>query len=91
MSTGDEIVLRLAMKPIPTLMKPLFSVDINTKEAFTAHVERSDVTAVPAASVIAEAVVAPVIANAFLEKFGGDSYNDIKLNYESYLERVRKI
>jgi chorismate synthase len=89
MSTGDNIVLRLAMKPIPTLMKPLHSVDIHTKEAYTAHVERSDVTAVPACSVIAEAVVAPVIANAFLEKFGRDTMGDIKKNYENYLERLR--
>lgn len=91
MSTGEDIILKLAMKPIPTLMKPLYSVDINTKEAYTAHVERSDVTAVPAASVIAEAVVAPVIANVFLEKFGRDTYKDIKINYENYLERVRNI
>ncbi len=91
MSTGDDIVLRLAMKPIPTLMKPLASVDIKTKEAYTAHVERSDVTAVPACSVIAEAVVAPVLANAFLEKFGTDTMEDIQSSYAAYLERLNKI
>lgn len=91
MSTGDDIVLRLAMKPIPTLMKPLYSVDIRTKEPYTAHIERSDVTAVPACSVIAEAVVAPVIANAFLEKFGADTLDDIQKNYHIYLERLKNI
>ncbi|MCB0282382.1 MAG: chorismate synthase [Calditrichaeota bacterium] len=91
MSTGDDIVLKLAMKPIPTLMKPLFSVDIKTKESFKAHIERSDVTAVPACSVIAEAVVAPVIANAFMEKFGRDTINDIRRSYEIYMERVGNI
>ena len=89
MSTGEDIILRLAMKPIPTLMKPLASVDIKTKEAYTAHVERSDVTAVPACSVIAEAVVAPVIANAFLEKFGRDTIDDIKNSYKNYLQRIK--
>jgi chorismate synthase len=89
MSTGEDIVLRLAMKPIPTLMKPLASVDIKTKEAYTAHVERSDVTAVPACSVIAEAVVAPVIANAFLEKFGRDSIEDISKSYKNYMQRLK--
>jgi chorismate synthase len=91
MSNGSDIVLRIAMKPIPTLMKPLQSVDIETKEAFKAHVERSDVTAVPACSVIAEAVVAPVIANAFLEKFGSDDVNDIEQNYKNYLHRLKNM
>jgi chorismate synthase len=91
MSTGDDIILHLAMKPIPTLMKPLASVDIKTKEAYTAHVERSDVTAVPACSVIAEAAVAPVLANAFLEKFGTDTIEDIQSSYAAYLERLEKI
>lgn len=91
MSNGEDIILHIAMKPIPTLMKPLYSVDLKTKEAYKAHVERSDVTAVPACSVIAENVVAPVIANAFLEKFGGDSIVDIKNNYNIYLERLKNI
>ena len=75
-------------KPIPTLMKPLESVDIKTKESFKAHKERSDITAVPAAGVIAEAVTAPVIANALLEKFGSDTLDDIKLAYENYFKRI---
>jgi len=77
------------MKPIPTLYKPLRSVDIITKEPFEAAVERSDVCAVPAASVVAEAVVAIEIASAFLEKFGGDSVAEIGRNYGSYLEYLR--
>ena len=89
MSNGEEITVRAAMKPIPTLYKPLKSVDIISKEAFDAAVERSDVCAVPAASVVAEAVVAIEIANAFLEKFGGDSLEEIWRNYESYLDYLR--
>lgn len=91
MSNGADIIIRLAKKPIPTLMKPLNSVDINSKETFRAHVERSDVTAVPACAVIAEAVVAPVIANAFMEKFGKDEIGDIKEAYNRYLKRVREV
>jgi chorismate synthase len=75
-------------KPIPTLMKPLESVDIKTKESFKAHKERSDITAVPAAGVIAEAVCAPVIANALLEKFGSDNMDDIRLSFQNYLKRI---
>lgn len=88
MSTGEDIVLYAMKKPIPTLMKPLESVDIKTKKSFKAHKERSDVTAVPAAGVIAEAVAAPVIANAMMEKFGGDTINDIKQTYKNYLKRI---
>ena len=88
MSTGEDIVLHIAKKPIPTLMKPLHSVDIDSKESYRAHVERSDVTAVPAAAVICEAVVAPVIANAFLEKFGRDTLEDIRGAYNAYLKRI---
>lgn len=88
-SNGEEIVIRAAMKPIPTLYKPLKSVDIITKEPFEATVERSDVCAVPAASVVAEAVVAIEIANAFLEKFGGDSVAETGRNYESFLDYLR--
>ena len=90
MSNGQDIVLQIAMKPIPTLMKPLHSVDLKTGEPFLAHKERSDVTAVPAAAVIAEAVVAPVIANAFLEKFGADTVADIAANLEHYLKRIKR-
>jgi len=89
MTNGEDIVLQVAMKPIPTLMKPLHSVDIKTGEPFLAHKERSDVTAVPAAAVIAEAVVAPVIADAFLEKFGADTVEDIQAALEHYLKRIK--
>ena len=88
MSTGEDIIIHIMKKPIPTLMKPLESVDIKTKESFKAHKERSDITAVPAAGVIAEAVAAPVIANALLEKFGSDTIDDIQLAYKNYLERI---
>lgn len=89
-SNGEEIVVRGAMKPIPTLYKPLESVDIVTKEPFEATVERSDVCAVPAASVVAEAVVAIEVASAFLEKFGGDSVAETARNYASYIEYLRE-
>jgi chorismate synthase len=88
-TNGEEIVICGAMKPIPTLYTPLQSVDIVTKEPFEATVERSDVCAVPAASVVAEAVVAIEIANAFMEKFGGDSVAETESNYASYLEYVK--
>ncbi len=88
MSTGDDIVIRIMKKPIPTLMKPLHSVDFKSQEEFFAHKERSDVTAVPACSVIAEAVIAPVLANALLEKFGGDTLDDIKDSFSKYLLRI---
>lgn len=84
MSNGEEIVVRAAMKPIPTLYTPLRSVDLTTKEPFEATVERSDTCAVPAAAVVAEAVVAIEIADAFLEKFGGDSLTEIRRNYDGY-------
>ncbi|MEC0124336.1 MULTISPECIES: chorismate synthase [Paenibacillus] len=84
MTNGMPVVVRGVMKPIPTLYKPLQSVDIDTKEAFTAQVERSDACAVPAASVVMEHVVAWEIAKAFLEKFGGDSMEEIRANFESY-------
>ncbi len=84
MSNGEIITLRAAMKPIPTLMKPLRSVDIATKKPFKAGVERSDVCAVPAAGVVAEASVAFEIASAMIEKFGGDSIDEMKRNYFAY-------
>lgn len=89
MSNGEPIVLRAAMKPIPTLYKPLRSVDMRTHEPFEATVERSDTCAVPAALVVAEAVVAIEIANAFLDKFGGDSLQEIQRNYEGYRAQMR--
>ncbi len=89
-SNGEPIVVRAAMKPIPTLYKPLKSVDIDSKEQFEATVERSDVCAVPAAAVVAEAIVAIEIANAFLEKFGGDSILEVKRNYQGYLDYLKE-
>ncbi len=89
MSNGEPIVVRAAMKPIPTLYAPLKSVDMRTHEPFEATVERSDTCAVPAALVVAEAVVAIEIANALLEKFGGDSIFEIRRNLEGYLEQIR--
>lgn len=89
MSNGEPIVVRAAMKPIPTLYSPLRSVDIRTHEPFEAAVERSDTCAVPAALVVAEAVVAIEIADALLEKFGGDSIVEIRRNLEGYREQIR--
>jgi chorismate synthase len=89
-SNGEEIVVRGAMKPIPTLYSPLKSVDMITKEPIEATVERSDVCAVPAASVVAEAVVAIEVAAAFMEKFGGDSISETARNYSSYLQYLRE-
>lgn len=87
-TNGQPLVVRAAMKPIPTLYKPLESVDMRTKEPFRATIERSDVCAVPAASVVGEAMVAWTVAQAFLEKFGGDSVEEMQDNYDNYLRRV---
>ena len=76
------------MKPIATLMQPLYSVDIRTKEPAKAGIERSDVCALPAARVIGEAVVAFVLADAVLEKFGGDSLGEMKRNVEGYRRQI---
>ena len=89
MSSGEPIVVRTAFKPLSTLMSPLHSVDIETKDEAKAAIERSDVVAIPAAAVIAEAVVAFVIADAFVEKFGGDSLAEMRRNLDGYLEHVR--
>lgn len=88
MSNGMPLIIRAAMKPIPTLKSPLASVDIITKKKFRAAYERSDVCAVPAASVIGEAVTALVIADSFLDKFGGDSMEEIRRNYKGYLKQI---
>jgi chorismate synthase len=88
MTSGAPLVVRVAFKPLATLMKPLHSVDIGTKAEAKGAIERSDVCAIPAAAVIAEAVVAFVIADAFLEKFGGDSLKEIRRNYEGYLQQI---
>lgn len=90
MSTGEPLRVRVAFKPLSTLMRPLQSVDMRTKEPVEATIERSDVCAIPAAAVIAESVVAFVLTQAFLEKFGGDSLLEIRRNYEGYMEQVRQ-
>ncbi len=90
MTNGMPIVIRAAMKPIPTLRKPLQSVDIITKEPFEAVYERSDICAVPAAAVIGEAVAALIIADAFLEKFGGDNIEETKKNFDAYMEYLKQ-
>jgi chorismate synthase len=79
----------VAMKPISTLMKPLGTVDVATGERAQATAERSDVTAVPAMGVIAEAMLAIVLAHAMLEKFGGDSLRETRYNYDGYLSHVK--
>ena len=89
MTTGEPLVVHVAMKPISTLMRPLGTVDVATGERAQATAERSDVTAVPAMGVIAEAMLAYVLAAAFLEKFGGDSLRELKRNLEGYREQVR--
>lgn len=89
MTNGMPVIIRAAMKPIPTLKRPLKSVDIITKEPFEAAYERSDVCAVPAASVIGEAMTALIITDAFLEKFSGDSMEEVDRNYKAYLEYIR--
>jgi chorismate synthase len=88
MTTGEPLVVRVAMKPISTLMRPLDTVDVRSGEAAAAVAERSDVTAVPAMGVIAEAMVAIVLADAFLEKFGGDSLGELRRNYDGYLSHI---
>jgi chorismate synthase len=87
-TTGEPLVVRIAKKPIATLMSPLASVDLDTGQAAKAQSERSDVTAVPAMAVIAEAMVALVLADAYLEKFGGDSLGETKRNYDGYLAQL---
>jgi len=84
-TTGEPVVVRVAMKPISTLMSPLPTVDLTSGQAANAQSERSDVTAVPAVGVIAEAMVALVLADAMLEKFGGDSLGEMRHNYQGYL------
>jgi chorismate synthase len=87
-TNGEPIDLRVAIKPISTMKTPLPSIDLNTKEKVQAHYERSDVCVVPAAGVIGEAVVALTLADAFLEKFGGDSMPELERNHRSYIESL---
>lgn len=89
MSTGMPLIVTCAMKPIPTLMTPLATVNLDTLEATEASKERSDVCAVPACAVVAESEVAFVLADAYLQKFGHDNMTDIKANIKSYLKRLR--
>ncbi len=89
-SNGEPIDLRVAIKPISTMKNPLPSVDLNTHEKVQAHYERSDVCVVPAAGVIGEAMVAITLADAFLEKFGGDSMAEIDRNYRGYMESLAR-
>jgi chorismate synthase len=90
MTTGEDIIIRAAMKPISTLRKPLSSIDIRTKKPVKATVERSDVCAVPAAAVIGEAVCAIEIANLLIEKLGGDSISEMRRNYDGYLSQIKR-
>jgi chorismate synthase len=88
MTTGEPLIVRVAMKPISTLMRPLDTVDTATGQAASAVAERSDVTAVPAMGVIAEAMAAFVLADALLEKTGGDSLAEVRRNLDGYLARL---
>ena len=88
MTNGMPLVARFAIKPIATMINPLPSVDLDTGEPVEAHYERSDVCQVPPAGVIGESMVALVLIDAFLEKFGGDSVKETRHNYEGYLKTV---
>ena len=88
MTVGGPVTVRIHMKPLSTLRKPMMSVDLKSKKPFVATVERSDVSAVPAAGVVGEAVVAFHLADALLEKFGGDSLAETKRNFQGYLRQV---
>jgi chorismate synthase len=88
MTTGEPLVVRVAMKPISTLMRPLATVEMKTGEAASAVAERSDVTAVPAMGVIAEAMLAFVMAQALIEKFGGDSLGEMRRNFDGYVHQI---
>ena len=91
MTNGQPVVARGAMKPISTLGKPLQSIDLNTKQPSAAGWERSDISAISAASVVMENVVAFEITRAFLKKFGGDSLPEVRANYESFLDMARRL
>lgn len=90
MTDGSELTVRVTMKPISTLRQSMASVNMKTKKAEKAEYERSDICVVPAGSVIGEAAVALELADAFLEKFGGDSIREIRRNYEGYLDQLSK-
>src|SRR5438309_8444344 len=88
-TNGQDVLVRGMLKPISTLRRPLESVDLATREPALAAYERSDICVVPAAGVIGEAMVAIVLAQAFLEKFGGDSIEETRRNYDGYMQQVR--
>jgi len=90
MTNGQPLIVRAAKKPISTLRKPLASVNLDTKEPEEASYERSDVCAVPAASVIVEAVVAFEVARALIDKFGGDSLTEMRARWDLYHELARE-
>ena len=90
-SNGEEIIVRGILKPIPTIRRPLMSVDIETKEPFKAQYERSDTCVVPAAGVIGEAMVTIVLVQAFQEKFGGDTLGEMLGNLQAFRERIRNL
>ncbi len=89
-TNGQDVLVRGLLKPISTLRRPLESVDLETREPALAAYERSDVAVVPAAGVIGEAMVALVLAGAFLEKFGGDSLGETRRNFNGYLEQLKE-
>ena len=89
MSNGEPIICKVGVKPIPTLVSTLESVDLATKENSQSHFERSDVCVVPAAGVVLEAMLAFAIAKEFLNKFGGDSMEEITRNYQAYQDYVK--
>jgi chorismate synthase len=87
-TNGEEVVVRAAMKPIPTLKRPMATMDLRTKSPDVAVIERGDVCAVPAAAVVGETMVAMVVADLLLDKFGGDSVDDVRAAMEAYGKRV---
>ncbi|MCK5125493.1 MAG: chorismate synthase [candidate division Zixibacteria bacterium] len=87
LSNGADIIIRAACKPISTLMKPLNTIDVKSKKDTLAMIERSDICVIPAAAVVGEAMAAMVVSECFLNKFGGDSFNEIRDNFRGYLER----
>ena len=90
MTNGEPLIVRVAMKPISTLMRPLATVEMKTGQPAEAVAERSDVTAVPAMGVIAESMLAFVLAEAALEKFGGDSLGELKRNLAGYIDQISR-
>jgi chorismate synthase len=90
MTNGMPITCRVGVKPIPTLISKLDSIDLATKANAESHFERSDICVVPAAGVVLEAMMAIVLAKAFLEKFGGDSMEELKRNYQGYLGQIEQ-